>query len=613
MKPIAGNSVVSCYMDAVSLLIMFELRMLSARMRRRDSAWLRSFDLLLWCVTLNCIFPFVYNAMYMQPAPWCHTAAVVAKTLRECLNVVIVFLWLLFLDQKLFGGNYRRSRVFRLTLVICAGLIGLLIVNLFTGIVFTFSAENQLMPRPLLYAIFAVEFALFVFSAVTVRVYDRQSMKIRFLHISPMLFSIMFASGITVFTSYDIGILGYVIGIILLSFSLLSEYRFEDAESGLYNRGYLVHLFNLAAGGKNDIRSALIIEPAGNLEAGFKILRETLHKEHDVIRTEARRFMMFSPIDSRSALQILSTNLEEAVAGHNAEHPDETVQLTVYSRMRTGEEDSFSFLRTTVQDKDAGDPVRGVVSMISELDRLDHELKLAADIQINMLPMIFPPFPERTEFALYASMLPAKEVGGDFYDFFLIDEDHLGLVIADVSGKGIPAALFMMVSKTLIKNQLMSGSDPATTLDHVNQQLYERNSSMMFVTVWLAVLQISTGKGTAGNAGHENPALMRNGGDFEMIKYRHDLALGISDHAKFRNHEFELSGGDCVFVYTDGVPEATNAALEMFGENRLTEVLNENREAGPEELICAVHKALDTFADGAPQFDDTTMLCLKWT
>ena len=612
MNPIAGNAVVSCYVDVASFMMMILLLTLSERMRKSGNALVRIFYTLMFCVMINCIFPFIYNAMYMQTAPWCHTAAVIAKTLRESLNVVIVMLWLFYVDQKLYGiGNPHLRQYWFLTLPF-AGLLILLIQNLFTGNVFTFSQSNTLQPKPLLYVIFGAEFVAFLFSAVIVRLYDRRSTKNCFLRVSPMLLSIVFATGITVMTHYDVGILGYVIGIILLCFSLITQYRFEDRESGLYNRSYLAYLFNMALAGKSEFRSALMMELGGNIQAGWQILRDTLHREYDIIRAEEKKCVMFSGIESRSALQLLSTQVEEAVAKYNDAHPDEAVVITVYSRMRTAEQDSFSFLRSTMQEKDAGDPVRGVVSMISELDRLDKELELAADIQFNMLPMNFPPFPDRTEFDLYASMTPAKEVGGDFYDFFLVDHDHLALVIADVSGKGIPAALFMMVSKTLIKNQLMSGCDPAAALEHVNLQLCERNSSNMFVTVWVAVLEIPTGKGTACNAGHENPAILRTGGGFELLKYRHDTVLGISGRAKYHNREFTLGSGDCIFVYTDGVPEAGNAALEMFGAERLITTLNQNIDKNPEQLIHMVRREVDLFADNTPQFDDITMLCLRW-
>ncbi len=613
MNPITGSAVVSCYMDAASLVVMLVLLILARRIRRlRGSVSMRIFRRLCLGVTANCIFPFIYHAMYLQPAPWCHTAAIIARTLRECTVVGIVVLWLVYVDYKLNGERSRRTLKYKLFFLPFAGLVILLIANLFTGTVFTYSADNQIEPKPLLYIIFLIEFAYFALSAVMVRYYDRKSRKIRFLHISPMIISIVFASGCQLFTPYEFGALGYATGITLLCFSILGEYRMRDEESGLYNSGYLSYLYDLALAGKNDINSALIIEPSGNLRAGFSILKKTLQRDYDVIRAEEKKFLVFSETESRSALQLLSTHIEEAVAKHNAEHPEEKTGMTVHCRMRTGEEDAFTFLHTTAEEKDAGNPMRGVVSMISELERLDNELKLAAEIQLNMLPTGFPPFPDRKEFDLYASMTPAKEVGGDFYDFFLVDSDHLALVIADVSGKGIPAALFMMVSKTLIRNQLMSGCDPAAALERVNLQLCERNSSMMFVTVWTAVLEISTGRGKACNAGHENPGIRRAGGDFTLLKYKHDMFLGVSRKAKYQNREFELHRGDCVFVYTDGVPEATNATDGMFGEARLTETLNRNADAGPEELIRRMREAADRFADGAPQFDDITMLCLKY-
>ena len=247
-----------------------------------------------------------------------------------------------------------------------------------------------------------------------------------------------------------------------------------------------------------------------------------------------------------------------------------------------------------------------------EQERIEKELVMAREIQASALPNTFPAFPERTEFTLFASMTPAKEVGGDFYDFFLIDNDHLALVIADVSGKGIPAALFMMVSKTLIKNELLNGCDPAAALDRVNAQLREQNSSMMFVTVWLAVVEISTGKGLACNAGHEHPGLRRAGGDFGLVKYPHGVFVGVSEKARFTNREFELHPGDRVFVYTDGVPEATADSGEMFGEERLEAALNTCADGSPEEILRAVKGAVDEFVGEAEQFDDLTMLCLEY-
>ena len=248
----------------------------------------------------------------------------------------------------------------------------------------------------------------------------------------------------------------------------------------------------------------------------------------------------------------------------------------------------------------------------AERERVNHELQTACQIQGGMLPSTFPAFPERNEFDLFASMEPAREVGGDFYDFFLIDDDHLAMVIADVSDKGIPAALFMTVSKSLIKNQLLNGYDPAEALTRVNLQLCDQNHSMMFVTVWLAVLELSTGKGLACNAGHENPGIRRAGGDFELLRYKHNLFIGAREKAKYQNHEFTLLPGDCLFVYTDGVPEAANIDEHMFGEERLVETLNQDPSADPETLVHRVQEAVHLFADGATQSDDITMLCMKY-
>jgi len=265
--------------------------------------------------------------------------------------------------------------------------------------------------------------------------------------------------------------------------------------------------------------------------------------------------------------------------------------------------------RTSLALNDQMDTIR---EMTAEKERVNTEMNLARNIQASALPSRFPAFPDRGEFDLYASMTPAREVGGDFYDFFLIDDDHLALVIADVSGKGIPAALFMMTAKSLIRDQLMAGRDPAGALERVNAQLSEGNDSMMFVTVWLAVLEISTGRGTACNAGHEKPAIRRAGGDYELLEYAHDRFVGPLKKASYHNRAFEMHTGDRIFVYTDGVPEAINTAGQMFGEERLAETLNQIPDADPEKLIRHVHEAVDRFAGEAEQFDDITMLCFQY-
>lgn len=248
----------------------------------------------------------------------------------------------------------------------------------------------------------------------------------------------------------------------------------------------------------------------------------------------------------------------------------------------------------------------------AERERISAELSIAKEIQENMLPRTFPPFPERKDFSIYATMDPAKEVGGDFYDFFLIDEDHLALVIADVSGKGIPAALFMAKAKSLIKNRSMMGASPSEVMDFVNNQLCDGNKAEMFVTAWLAIVELSTGKGVAANAGHEHPAICRSGGKFELSIYRHSLALAAMEDVPFREHTFELHPGDSLFVYTDGVTEATDSRNELFGTERMLEALNRDPTADPQDLLQQVRAEIDSFVGDAPQFDDMTMLGLKY-
>jgi sigma-B regulation protein RsbU (phosphoserine phosphatase) len=256
--------------------------------------------------------------------------------------------------------------------------------------------------------------------------------------------------------------------------------------------------------------------------------------------------------------------------------------------------------------------IDNLTRVTAEKERIGAELSIATQIQADMLPRIFPAFPGRKEFDIYATMTPAKEVGGDFYDFFLIDDDHLGLVMADVSGKGVPAALFMVIAKTLIKNRAQMGGTPAEILQFVNEQLCEGNDAELFVTVWFAILEVSTGRGMAANAGHEHPAIRRAGGQFELVVYRHSPAVATMSGMRFRDHEFELHPGDNLFVYTDGVAEATDVRNELFGTDRMLAALNENPDATSKDLLSSVQKHIDEFVGSAPQFDDITMLSLNY-
>ncbi len=253
-----------------------------------------------------------------------------------------------------------------------------------------------------------------------------------------------------------------------------------------------------------------------------------------------------------------------------------------------------------------------VRQVTAEKERIGLELQMANRIQDSMLPSIFPAFPERTEFDIYATMNPAREVGGDFYDFFLTDDDHLCLVMADVSGKGVPGALFMMVSKIIIKNHAMLGLSASDVLARANEIICSNNKMDMFVTVWLGILEISTGRLTACNAGHEYPVFRHRGKAFELMRDKHGFVIGGMSGLKYHSYELTLDPGDKLFLYTDGVPEATNDKNELFGVERMLGALNTCPDAAPQAVLSAVRQAIDGFVGEAEQFDDITMLCLEY-
>ena len=244
-------------------------------------------------------------------------------------------------------------------------------------------------------------------------------------------------------------------------------------------------------------------------------------------------------------------------------------------------------------------------------ERLNSELSVATNVQLGILPGENPDFPDHDEFELCTTMHPAKEVGGDFYDYFLIDDSHLGLVIADVSGKGVPAALFMVIAKTMIKNRALMGGTPSEILSFVNNQLCENNSAEMFVTVWMGILDLKTGVLTAANAGHEFPAIRRKDGKFELLKDRHGFVVAGMENSRYTDYELKLEEGDTLFVYTDGVAEANNENAELFGTDNMLSALNSAENGGCREVLSAVSDGIRDFVREAPQFDDITMLCIR--
>ena len=280
-------------------------------------------------------------------------------------------------------------------------------------------------------------------------------------------------------------------------------------------------------------------------------------------------------------------------------------------------------LRLPIDSKDEiGDLYRQIQAMQSrivhmtqitaERERVKTELNMAERIQRDMLPAVFPAFPEHPEFDLYASMTPAREVGGDFYDFFLIDDTHLAILIADVSGKGVPAALFMMASMIIIRSRSIRGGTPAEILTDVNTAICKSSKSKMFVTVWMGILDLTDGRLVCSNAGHEYPFIRSAGREFRLLRDKHGLVLGGMENTVYQDYELKLEPGDAVFTYTDGVPEANNTAAELYGLNRLGQVLNRDPKSAPQGILERVKADVDRFAEGTDQFDDLTMLCIEY-
>ncbi len=282
--------------------------------------------------------------------------------------------------------------------------------------------------------------------------------------------------------------------------------------------------------------------------------------------------------------------------------------------IKTGDELEDLAVSVHSMEDDIARFITDIRTITAEKERIGAELNVAKKIQEDMLPGMFPPYPDRKEFDIYACMTPAKEVGGDFYDFFFIDEDHFAMVMADVSGKGVPAALFMVITKTLIKYRTITGMScsPAEILKDVNNRLCEGNEAGFFVTVWLCIIQVSTGKGIVANAGHEYPAVKKKDGAYELEISKHSPAVAAMEGTVFKEYEFRLEPGDRIFVYTDGVAEATNAESEMYETDRMLAALNLHSEEELEFLLKDVKADIDAFVGEAPQFDDITMMEFRY-
>ena len=291
---------------------------------------------------------------------------------------------------------------------------------------------------------------------------------------------------------------------------------------------------------------------------------------------------------------------------------DNVAQLEILDRIKKRDEIGVLARVIGKMETDIVRYVDNLTAVTAEKERIGAELNVATQIQADMLPRIFPPFPERSEFDIYATMTPAREVGGDFYDFFLVDDDHLAVIIADVSGKGVPAALFMVIAKTLIKNHAQAGMEPAQVFETVNNQLCENNEAGMFVTAFLGVLDIRTGRFTYVNAGHNPPLVSLGGGGYDWLKSRRGFVLAGMEDMHYKQQDITLAPGDSLFLYTDGVTEALNGENELYSEARLLAFFNQGglSEKPLAEQLRLLHADIAAFASGAEQADDITMLLL---
>ena len=262
--------------------------------------------------------------------------------------------------------------------------------------------------------------------------------------------------------------------------------------------------------------------------------------------------------------------------------------------------------------KSLNEYIENLKIVTAEKERIGTELAVATHIQSSMLPCIFPAFPDRPEIDIYATMNPANEVGGDFYDFFMVDDRHVAIVMADVSGKGVPAALFMVIGKTLIKDHTRPGCDLGDVFEEVNEILCESNREGFFITAYEGVLDLDTGEYVFVNAGHETPFVYRANGRFEPYKNKRCFVLAGMEGMKYKSGSFVLHEGDKIFQYTDGVTEATDANDNLFGMARLEESINKVADKTPYEILPAVKRDIDSFVGNARQFDDITMLCFTY-
>ena len=347
--------------------------------------------------------------------------------------------------------------------------------------------------------------------------------------------------------------------------------------------------------------------PMSSLDSMQKSIKKLIINSLIVFLIVATLFNIYL---SKNVIKPIKIIMQEARRfAHENKHPEKNLSNIIKQR-----NEIWQLARTVdFMENELLDYLKNFTIVAVQQERIQAELRIATQIQADILPRKFPAFPERKEFDIYATMTPAKEVGGDFYDFFMIDDDHLALVMADVSDKGVPAALFMVAAKNAIKDRAQMGGSPAEILHDVNERLIDGNDAQLFVTVWLGILEISTGKIKASNAGHEYPAIFSSStGKYELMKSKNSPVVAIMEGINFKESELILQPGGSIYLYTDGVPEVRNSNDELFGLERMLDALNHTQNFSAEKVLAAVKYKIGEFTEGAAQFDDTTMLCLKY-
>lgn len=408
------------------------------------------------------------------------------------------------------------------------------------------------------------------------------------------------------FTPYDIGYRDTASEEILNAYDSIVK-----GESELHNfmyarKGYTTSVYPIKDGGGNVVaivgvvkNMELLNKAKTNYIVQVLLIEAVLAVVSGVIWTIYMRRRIVMPIRQLNDASLgMVEHLEDGTAPEILVKNDDEIKDLA---------DSFSKMYHEI-----GAYIAKLETVTAEKERIGAELDVAAKIQTSMLPCIFPPFPNRDEFDIYATMDPAKEVGGDFYDFFMVDDDHLAFVVADVSGKGVPAALFMVIGKTLIKDHTGLHDDLGEVFTEVNDILCSSNSEEMFITAFEGVLNLKTGELRYVNAGHETPFLCRKDGTYEPFKVKAGFVLAGMEGIRYKSGSVQLEPGDKIFQYSDGIPEATNGKNEQYGMARLGKVLMQNSEKTPSELLPAIKADLDAFVGGAEQFDDITMLCVKF-